>query len=200
MHNVIMVSNSEVGMQIDTPINVTEQLGPKYFGCIRMVQINFFYFLLLLEFIYMGISIERIVYHEVEHHNLIPSVAYLVAFNLLPICILLRIIYLYKKFDEEMICDNNSNGVLLCASSFFMVMLTLRVIIFASLALCVVFDIEGFEEYSIFYHSIHGVEKLQNTEFTEEQEENFRIFSFLIFVPCFLFHLYILYCFKRILD
>lgn len=196
-----MVSNSEAALAIDdTPIRVTEQLGPKYFGCVRMVQLNFFYFLLMLEFIYMGITIERILNHEINQHNVVPSVVYLIVLNILPTCIMLRIIYLYKKFDEELICDNRSTSVLLCASNFFMGMLTIRITIFAALAMCVVFDVHEFEKYSIFYHSIQQVEKLQQTDLSPAQEENFRIFSFLIFVPCFLFHAYILYCFKRILD
>ena len=78
-------------------------LGPKYFGCIRMVQLKFLYLMCLLEVVLSANDIKATAYSftkEAEPFVKYYNLCYLCTFNLPMVVILARMTCLYKQFEQ----------------------------------------------------------------------------------------------------
>ena len=120
----------------------TEFVGPKYLGCVRMIQLQFMQLMLLLETIFLLNTIKDIMIITDETDTLIFNIAYLVPFNLFPLFSLLRIMTIYKLFDKcTEFYDMSRNSTMICLSNFLIVVTIIRIGCYLAAAFCFLLEI-----------------------------------------------------------
>ena len=163
-------------------------MGPRYFGCIRMVSIKYLYFMMLLESIYLMNSSKSLVLKCTNEDSFVfyLTIGYCAIFNVFATFLFIRVIQLYRRFDEHShYFDLTQNSTLITACNIFIGLYVVRLILLIGLTVCITLSIEPFASLSGFHDLVKTETNVGND--TNTSQDNLYLIIWLLVVPITMF-------------